>query len=70
MNTDKLEEINIDFTDDNNVTHFDGYCIGSEDGQVLAYGINGEVYYCNPEYKYLPSMEEAVREYKENFYTF
>lgn len=62
-----ITSIDIDFVDDNGVTHFDGYFINEdEEGLVMAYGIGGEVYYCNPEYRYFPLMIDAVNDYKNS----
>lgn len=64
----EIESIDTDYVDDNGVTHFDGYSLRQGDeGAVLAYGINGDVYYCNPEYRQYPIMCEAVKEYREQY---
>lgn len=65
-----ITSIDIDFVDDNGVTHFDGYTPNvdeDENGLVMAYGVNGEVYYCHPDYRYFPLMEDAVKDYKTAF---
>lgn len=65
METQTITCIDFDFIDDNNVTHFDGYTIDEDEtGLVMAYGINGEVYYCCPDYRYLEVMKDAVSDYK------
>jgi len=70
MNTEKITCIDFDFVDDNGVTHFDGYTINEdENGLVMAYGINGEVYYCSPDYRYLEVMKDAVNDYALRYLT-
>lgn len=67
MNLDRLSEIRIDHTDENGVTHFDGYEIDSDEGEVLAYGVDGKVYYCRPEYRYNEIVKKAVEDYIDKF---
>lgn len=61
----QFEEIESSYIDDNGVTHLDGYKINTDEGQVVAYIFNKEVYYTNPEFRYDPLVESTVKELKK-----
>lgn len=56
----QFEQINTDYTDDNNVLHIDGYKHNSEEGCVVGYVFNREVYFTNPDFKYDSLVTSAV----------
>jgi len=63
----KFNEVRIDYTDDNGVTHIDGWKTGdeNEDGVTIGYFINGEVYWTNPDYQFDEMIKEAVSKLKQ-----
>lgn len=60
-------EIRSDYTDDNGVTHIDGWRTpdDEEGGETIAFVIKGEVYYRDPELQFDPLVKEVVAEVKE-----
>jgi len=48
----QFEEISTDFTDDNGVLHIDGFKTNEDEGCIVGYVFNRQVYYTNPEFKY------------------
>jgi hypothetical protein len=63
----KFDEISTDYTDENGVTFLDGYKPNQDEGKVLGYFINGEVYWTNPDYQFDSLVIETVKELKANF---
>lgn len=64
MKKENLTEIKIDYTDDNGVTHIDGWRGNSEDGETLGYIFNKRIYYTDPENRYDLKMVQFVKELK------
>lgn len=64
MKTSIFEEIETSYVDDNGVRHLDGYKVNQEEGQVIAYIFNGEVYYTNPEFRYDSLVKQTVKDLK------
>jgi hypothetical protein len=62
----QFAEIKTDYTDDNGVTHIDGYRTWDDcdDGTVIGYFINGDVYWRDPEYQFDSYVQEVVNELK------
>lgn len=60
-------EINTDYTDPNGVTYIDGYTLDSDVGKVIGYFINGEVYYTDNEYQFIPIVAETVSLLKKEY---
>jgi hypothetical protein len=58
----KFVEVNTDYIDENGVQHIDGYTSNSDDaeGCVVAYFVNGEAYYTNPDYRYDELIKATV----------
>ena len=59
-----FKEIITDYTDDNGVTHLDGYKSDdpNAEGMIIAYVINGEPYWTNAELQHDPMVKEALAE--------
>lgn len=65
-------EIYTDYVDDNSVRHIDGYHTPAdydseeeEEGVVIAYVFNRQVYYTNPEYQYDEYVKDTIKLLKE-----
>lgn len=61
-----FSEIKTDYVDDNGVTHLDGYKTEdpNEQGMVIAYVINGEPYWTNPDFQFDPLVKSTLAELK------
>lgn len=64
MKTTQFTEIETTYVDENGVLHLDGYKLNQDEGQVVGYVFNKEVYYTNPEFRYDSLVEETVKELK------
>lgn len=62
MVTKQFIEVATDYTDDNGVLYLDGYTTNEDDGCVIGYIFNKEVYYTNPEYRYLDIVISTVED--------
>jgi len=62
-----FDEIITDYTDENGVTFLDGYKPNQDEGQVVGYFINGEVYYTNPDFQFDDLVKETVKELKSEY---
>jgi len=61
MEATQFTEISTDYTDDNGVTHLDGYYSDeNKEGTVIAYVFNKEVYYTNPLFRYDSLVIEVI----------
>ncbi len=60
-------EIRSDYTDENGVTHLDGYKTEDEDegGVTICFIVKGEVYWRDPDYQFDPMVKEVVAEVKK-----
>ena len=64
-----FSEIRTDYIDDNGVVHLDGYKTAddNEEGTGIAYFINGEIYWRDPEFQFDPMVAETVAELVAEF---
>jgi hypothetical protein len=62
-----FDEISTDYTDENGVTFLDGYKPNQDEGEVIGYFINGEVYWRNPDFQFDSLVMETVNELKANY---
>lgn len=62
----KFEEINTDYTDENEVLHLDGFKPGKEEGEVVAYVFNKQVYYTDPDFRYDSLVKSTVEMLKKD----
>jgi len=62
--TSKFCDIFSDYTDDNNVLHFDAFLTSDPDeqGKTVAWLFNGKPYYANAEDQFDPKLREAIQE--------
>lgn len=58
-------EATADYMDNNGVLHIDVYKDGEEDGRTAAYVFNGQVYYTDPEFRYVPCVADIVKHLPE-----
>lgn len=58
--TEWIEAV-ADYEDNNGVLHIDVYKDGEKDGRTAAYVFNGQVYYTDPEFRYVPVVADLVR---------
>lgn len=54
-------EATADYMDNNGVLHIDVYSGDSEDSRTAAYVFNGQVYYTDPEFRYVRVVEDLVK---------
>jgi hypothetical protein len=59
-------EIKTDFVDDKGVIHLDGFKTDddNEEGTIVGFFINGEIYYRDSEFQFDPYVKEVVAELK------
>ena len=63
----KFDEISTDYTDENGVTFLDGYRPNKDEGEVIGYFINGEIYWKNNDYQFDSLVIETVKELKAEY---
>ena len=63
-----FSEIRTDHEDENGVLYIDGWKSedDNEEGTVIGYFINGEVYWTNSEYQFDSYVQEVVKELKSD----
>ena len=62
-------EIRTDYADDKGVIHLDGYKTAddNEEGCVIGFFINGEIYWRDPEWQFDPYVKEVLAELKADY---
>ena len=58
----EFEEISTEYTDENGVIFIDGYKLNQDEGCVIGYVFNREVYYTNPDFKYDSLVISAIED--------
>jgi hypothetical protein len=66
MENSKFGEIRTDYSDPKGVIHLDAWRTANEneEGEIIGFFINGEIYYRDPEYQFDPYVKEVVAELK------
>lgn len=59
-------EATADYMDNNGVLHIDVYKDEEGEGRTAAYVFNGQVYYTDPEFRYVPVVADLVRHLIKN----
>ena len=64
-------EIKTDYADDKGVIHLDAFKTAddNEEGTIVGFFINGEIYYRDPELQFDPYVIEVVAELKKDYET-
>ncbi len=62
-------EIKTDYADEKGVIHLDAFKTAddNEEGTVIGFFVNGEIYYRDPELQFDPYVKEVVAELKKDY---